>query len=188
MSQGSKTFLRNHAEGIASIDMFVVPTISFRSPYGFLVLPHSRPDHLWLGVTAHPSAEWIARQLTEACGWREPPRYIVIAMAPMARLSFGASQRWGYGIARFRLALRQNGHAERLRIDSAGLPRPRRDVCRAASPSLVQLLPRILQRESCRTSRWRKRADSAQRPEDRTRARVANLGRASASVRSSVNI
>jgi hypothetical protein len=30
-----------------------------------------------LGVTAHPSAEWIARQLTEACGWSEPPRYII---------------------------------------------------------------------------------------------------------------
>jgi transposase InsO family protein len=30
-----------------------------------------------LGVTAHPNAEWIARQLTEACGWSEPPRYII---------------------------------------------------------------------------------------------------------------
>jgi hypothetical protein len=29
-SQGWKTFLRNHADGIASIDLFVVPTISFR--------------------------------------------------------------------------------------------------------------------------------------------------------------
>jgi hypothetical protein len=29
----------------------------------------------------------------------------VIAMAPMARLSFGASQLWAYGIARFRLDL-----------------------------------------------------------------------------------
>jgi hypothetical protein len=29
-SQGWKTFLRNHADGIASMDMFVVPTVSFR--------------------------------------------------------------------------------------------------------------------------------------------------------------
>jgi hypothetical protein len=42
-----------------------------------LVLRHSLRELLWLGVTAHPSAEWIARQLTEACGWSEPPRYII---------------------------------------------------------------------------------------------------------------
>jgi hypothetical protein len=28
-------------------------------------------------VTAHPNAEWLARQLTEACGWDEPPRYLI---------------------------------------------------------------------------------------------------------------
>jgi hypothetical protein len=76
-SQGWKTFLRNHTDAIASIDLFVVPTISFRPLYGFLVLRHFRQEILWLGVTAHPSAEWIARQLTEACGWSEPPQYII---------------------------------------------------------------------------------------------------------------
>ena len=76
-SQGWKTFLRNHADAIASMDMFVVPTISFRLLYGLLILRHSRRELLWLGVTEHPSAEWIAGQLTEACGWREAPRYIV---------------------------------------------------------------------------------------------------------------
>jgi hypothetical protein len=76
-SQGWKTFLRNHADAIASMDLFVVPTISFRLLYGFLILRHSRRELLWLGVTAHPSAEWIALQLTEACGWQEAPRYIV---------------------------------------------------------------------------------------------------------------
>jgi hypothetical protein len=45
--------------------------------YALLVLRHSRRELLWLGVTAHPSAEWIARQLTEACGWSEPPPYII---------------------------------------------------------------------------------------------------------------
>jgi hypothetical protein len=56
-SQGWKTFLRNHADGIASIDLFVVPTISFRLLYALLVLRHSRREILWFGVTAHPSAE-----------------------------------------------------------------------------------------------------------------------------------
>jgi transposase InsO family protein len=76
-SQGWKTFLRNHADGIASMDLFVVPTISFRLLYGLLILQHSRRELVWLGVTARPSAHWIARQLTEAYGWHPTPRYIV---------------------------------------------------------------------------------------------------------------
>jgi len=76
-SQGWRTFLRNHADGIASIDLFVVPTLSFRLLFGLLIMLHGRRQMLWLGVTAHPTAEWIARQLTEACGWEPVPRYII---------------------------------------------------------------------------------------------------------------
>ena len=75
-SQGWRTFLRNNADAIASMDMLVVPTISFRLLYGILIW-HSRRELLWLGVTAHPSAEWIAGPPTEAFGWREAPRYII---------------------------------------------------------------------------------------------------------------
>jgi len=64
-----RRFLRNHADGIASMDLFVVPTISF--------LRQSRREILWLGVTAHPSAQWIAGQLSEAYGWQQAPQYIV---------------------------------------------------------------------------------------------------------------
>jgi hypothetical protein len=76
-SQGWRTFLRNHADGIASMDLFVVPTFSFRVLYGLLILQHGRRELLWMGVTAHPTAEWIARQLTEAYGWQRAPRYII---------------------------------------------------------------------------------------------------------------
>lgn len=76
-SQGWKTFLRNHADGIAAMDLFVVPTISFRLLYGLLIMGHGRRQILWLGVTAHPTAEWIANQLTEACGWEQAPRYLI---------------------------------------------------------------------------------------------------------------
>src|ERR1035437_10504711 len=68
-SQGWKTFLRNHADGIASMDLFVVPTLSFRLLYGLLILCHGRRQILRLGVTAHPSAQWMARQLLDARGW-----------------------------------------------------------------------------------------------------------------------
>jgi transposase InsO family protein len=77
-----------------------------------------------LGVTAHPSAEWIARQLPRpAAGVSRRAISFVIAMAPMARPSFGTSRRWAYVIARFRLDLPgkrligspwHNGLAERL--------------------------------------------------------------------------
>jgi transposase InsO family protein len=75
-SQGCKTFLRNHADGIAAMDLFVVPTLSFRLLYGLLIMSHGRRQLLWLGVTAHPTAEWIANQLTAACGW-QVPRYLI---------------------------------------------------------------------------------------------------------------
>jgi Integrase core domain len=76
-SQGWKVFLRNHADGIAAMDLFVVPTVSFRLLYGLLVMGHGRRQILWLGVTAHPSAEWLANQLTEACGWDLALAYLI---------------------------------------------------------------------------------------------------------------
>ena len=72
-SQGWKTFLRNHADGIAAMDLFVVPTVSFRLLYGLLIMGHGRRQILWLGVTTQPTAEWIANQLTAACGWEQVP-------------------------------------------------------------------------------------------------------------------
>src|SRR5664279_4491112 len=76
-SQGWKTFLRNHADGIAAIDLFVVPTVSFRLLYGLLIIGHGRRQILCIGVTAHPTAEWMAKRVTEACGWEHAPRYLI---------------------------------------------------------------------------------------------------------------
>ena len=42
-----------------------------------LIMGHGRRQLLWVGVTAHPTAEWIANQLTEACGWEQIPRYLI---------------------------------------------------------------------------------------------------------------
>ena len=76
-SQGWRTFLRNHADGVAAMDLFVVPTLTFSLLYGLLIMRHDRRRMLWLRVTAHPTAEWIARQLNEACGWEEAPTYLI---------------------------------------------------------------------------------------------------------------
>jgi len=115
-SQNWKTFLRNHADGIASIDLFVVPTLSFRLLYGLLILNHSRRQILWLGVTAHPTAEWIARQLSEACGWEPVPRYIIRDRDSVYGEVFKRRLR-AMGIRDRPTAPRspwQNGHTERL--------------------------------------------------------------------------
>jgi transposase InsO family protein len=115
-SQGWKTFLDNHADGIASMDLFVVPTISFRLLYAFLILQHARRELLWLGVTAHPTAEWIAQQLTEAFAWRDAPRYVVRDRDRIYGARFIQRVRF-MGIRDRPISARspwQNGYAERL--------------------------------------------------------------------------
>ena len=76
-SQTWKTFLRNHAEAIAAIDMCVVPTVTFERLFAFLVLGHGRRQLLWVEVTSHPTAEWLARQITEAFPWVSAPTYLL---------------------------------------------------------------------------------------------------------------
>jgi transposase InsO family protein len=76
-SQTWKTFLQNHAETIAAIDMCVVPTLTFDLLFAFLVLAHGRRQLLWFEVTRHPTAEWLARQITEAFPWTSAPAYLV---------------------------------------------------------------------------------------------------------------
>src|SRR5882724_4733730 len=76
-SQGWRTFLHNHAPDIAGMDLFVVPTISFDLVYAFIIVRLGRRDLVWINVTANPTAEWIARQLTEAFPWDEAPRYLI---------------------------------------------------------------------------------------------------------------
>ena len=64
--------------------------------YGLLILQHGRRQMLWLDVTELPTAEWVARQLTEARGWgRTRDTSSVIATASIARHSNGAFARWG---------------------------------------------------------------------------------------------
>jgi transposase InsO family protein len=115
-SQGWKTFLHNHADVIASIDMFVVPTVSFRLLYGLLILRHSRRELVWLGVTAHPNAEWVARQVTEAYGWNEAPRYLIRDRDAAYGVNF-IRHLAAMGIRDRPSSARspwQNGHAERM--------------------------------------------------------------------------
>ncbi len=76
-SQGWRTFLHNHAPDIAAMDLFVVPTVGFDLLYGLVIVRLGRRDLVWINVTANPTAEWVARQITEAFPWDEAPRYLI---------------------------------------------------------------------------------------------------------------
>ena len=67
----------NHAPDIAALDLFVVPTIGFDLLYAFVIVRLDRRDLVWINVTADPTAERVARQITEAFPWNEAPRYMI---------------------------------------------------------------------------------------------------------------
>ncbi len=76
-SQTWLTFLRNHILCSASMDFFVLPTVTFRLLFVFIVLHHERRRIVHIGVTAHPTATWIKQQMTEAFPWDTAPRYMI---------------------------------------------------------------------------------------------------------------
>src|ERR1700736_2712633 len=115
-SQTWKTFLHNHAAGIGAMDSLVVPTVGFRLLFVLVILRHQRRRLISLSVTANPTAQWIARQITDAFPWDEAPDYLIrdrdaaFGRAVTTRLA-------AMGIREHPIAPRspwQNGHAERL--------------------------------------------------------------------------
>jgi transposase InsO family protein len=115
-SQGWKTFLRNHAAGIASIDLFVVRSISFKLLYGLVILGHLRRRLVRVSVTTNPTAEWIAGQVTEAFPWDEAPRHLIRDRDASFGPAYTRRIR-AMGIRDHPTAARspwQNGHLERL--------------------------------------------------------------------------
>jgi transposase InsO family protein len=72
-----RTFLTNHAKDLIALDFFTVPTATFRVLFVLVVLSHRRRRLVHFNVTDHPTAEWTARQLLEACGQEESPRHLI---------------------------------------------------------------------------------------------------------------
>jgi transposase InsO family protein len=111
-----KTFLHNHAAGIAAMDFLIVPTVGFKLLFVLVILRHQRRRLLSLTVTTNPMAEWIAHQITDAFPWNDAPDYLIrdrdgsYGHAVTRRLA-------AMGIRDHPIAPRspwQNGHAERL--------------------------------------------------------------------------
>jgi hypothetical protein len=145
-SQSWKTFLHNHSTGIGAMDFLIVPTVGFRLLFVLVILRHERRRLISLSVTDHPTAEWVARQLTDAFPWDEAPDYMIrdrdgcYGQAVTKRLA-------AMGIRDHPTAARspwQNGHADWL--DPQGVPRSRRRLRRDPSALDPCGLRRLLQR------------------------------------------
>ena len=75
-SQGWRTFLRNQAPDIAAMDLFLSRRSVSTCSMPFIVRLDRR-DMVWINVTTNPTAEWIARQITEAFPWDDAPKYLI---------------------------------------------------------------------------------------------------------------
>ena len=114
-SQTWRTFLANHVTQVAAADFFVVPTVTYRLLFVFVILAHHRRRIVHVAVTAHPTAAWTAQQLREAFPEDTAPRYLVHdrdhAFAAVAATANGM------GIEEIHTAPRspwQNAYAERF--------------------------------------------------------------------------
>src|SRR5215471_17800170 len=76
-SQSWRTFLKNHAPQLVSVDFFTVPTAFFQVLFVFIVIQHDRRRLVHFNVTAHPTAEWTGRQILEAFPFATAPKYML---------------------------------------------------------------------------------------------------------------
>jgi putative transposase len=72
-----RTFLGAHIGEIVPVDFFVVPTLTFRLLFGFLILRHNRRELVHVNVTDHPTAAWTAHQLVESFPEETAPKYLL---------------------------------------------------------------------------------------------------------------
>lgn len=76
-SQSCKTYFRNHADRIASVDFFLAPTAALKLLHAFVILRHDRRRLVHVAVISHPTADWVARQALEAFPWDTAPEFLI---------------------------------------------------------------------------------------------------------------
>ena len=111
-----RSFLRNEIASIAAIDMFVVPSATFRLMFVVLILVHDRRKIVHFNVTRNPTAAWLSRQVTEAFPWDTAPRFLMRDRDRSYGSAFSARVAT-MGITEVKTAPHspwQNGHIERV--------------------------------------------------------------------------
>ena len=141
-----RSFLRNQALGIAAIDMFIVPSATFRLLFVMLILAHDRRKIVRFDVTQHPTAGWLSRQVTEAFPWDRSS----LSAARSRRFLWRGIQQAGRSDADHRghdggtFTLAESLYRESHRLDPARVSRPLHHLQRAPFASRPLLLRALL--------------------------------------------
>jgi putative transposase len=72
-----KMFLTNHVQDFVSLDVFVVPTVTYNVLFVLVILAHERRRVLHVNVTEHPTATWTTQQVVDAFPWDDVPQYLL---------------------------------------------------------------------------------------------------------------
>jgi len=75
--QSWRNFLFNHRRKIWAMDFLVIPTLTFKPLFVFLILSHNRRKIEHFNVTANPTSVWVAQQMREATPYGTEPKYLV---------------------------------------------------------------------------------------------------------------
>jgi len=111
-----RAFLDSHVHDLASVDLFTIPTATFRILFVLIVLRHDRRRIVHFNVTEHPTAEWAAQQIVEAFPWDTPLRYLLRDRDAIYGTAFSRRVK-GLGIEEVLIAPRspwQNPYVERV--------------------------------------------------------------------------
>ena len=142
-----RAFLAAHLREMVAVDFFVVPTLTFRLLFVFVVLRHDRRELLHLNVTDHPTAVWTAQQLVEALPDDTAPTYLLRDRDGIYGEAFTRRvTRMGiHQILTAPRALAESVRGASHRVHPSRMPRPLLRAERGASSPTLTRLHRVLQ-------------------------------------------
>jgi putative transposase len=75
--QSGSTFLKTHGQDIWACDFVPVVTLFFRTLHAFVIVHHESRRVVHVGVTDHPTDEWITQQVRDATPFEEKPKFLI---------------------------------------------------------------------------------------------------------------
>ena len=75
--QSWSTFLQTHGKDIWACDFVPVVTLLFKTLHAFVIVHHESRRVVHVGVTVHPTDEWITQQIRDATPFEEKPKYLI---------------------------------------------------------------------------------------------------------------